>query len=211
MNDAAQHFQSSGLEFYATSRPSISLAGQRRGRDSNVDPAGAEKPAHFRFLCGTARYLPRSRLLGCHRGGRRARHQRRLLFWRRRARNNQSPAGGRCSAKQLSGPQLAFAWRVTGDLVEAMRACPRPIVAAIDGVCAGAGAVLAMASDLCAEAPRAAKMTSLFVQLRLAGADMGACNILHRSGVRPCRRTPLLPGGRWTDQRRRRRMRTSTR
>jgi len=73
---------------------------------------------------------------------------------------------------------LAFT-RMTGDLVKAMRACPQPIVAAIDGVCAGAGAIIAMASDLrCGTAQ--SKVAFLFVRVGLAGADMGACNILPR-------------------------------
>ncbi len=69
--------------------------------------------------------------------------------------------------------------RMTGDLVRAMRACPQPIVAAIDGVCAGAGAILAMASDLRFGTVRS-KVAFLFVRVGLAGADMGACNILPR-------------------------------
>jgi enoyl-CoA hydratase/carnithine racemase len=73
---------------------------------------------------------------------------------------------------------LAFT-RMTGDLVKAMRACPQPIVAAIDGVCAGAGAILAMASDLRYGTERS-KVAFLFVRVGLAGADMGACNILPR-------------------------------
>jgi enoyl-CoA hydratase/carnithine racemase len=73
---------------------------------------------------------------------------------------------------------LAFT-RMTGDLVKAMRACPQPIVAAIDGVCAGAGAILAMASDLRYGTAKA-KVAFLFVRVGLAGADMGACNILPR-------------------------------
>ncbi|HEX6957476.1 MAG TPA: enoyl-CoA hydratase family protein [Ferrovibrio sp.] len=73
---------------------------------------------------------------------------------------------------------LAFT-RMTGDLVKAMRHCPQPIVAAVDGVCAGAGAILAMASDLRIATPRA-KTAFLFVRVGLAGADMGACNILPR-------------------------------
>jgi enoyl-CoA hydratase/carnithine racemase len=77
-------------------------------------------------------------------------------------------------AKQL----LAFT-RMTGDLVKAMRACPQPIVAAVDGVCAGAGAILAMASDLRYGTPRS-KIAFLFVRVGLAGADMGACNMLPR-------------------------------
>ena len=73
---------------------------------------------------------------------------------------------------------LAFT-RMTGDLVKAMRACPQPIVAAIDGICAGAGAILAMASDLRYGTVRS-KVAFLFVRVGLAGADMGACNILPR-------------------------------
>jgi enoyl-CoA hydratase/carnithine racemase len=73
---------------------------------------------------------------------------------------------------------LAFT-RMTGDLVKAMRACPQPIVAAIDGVRAGAGAILAMASDLRYGTARS-KVAFLFVRVGLAGADMGACNMLPR-------------------------------
>jgi enoyl-CoA hydratase/carnithine racemase len=69
--------------------------------------------------------------------------------------------------------------RMTGDLVKAMRACPQPIIAAIDGVCAGAGAILAMASDLRLGTARA-KVAFLFSRVGLAGADMGACAILPR-------------------------------
>ena len=69
--------------------------------------------------------------------------------------------------------------RMTGDLVQAMRACPQPIVAAVDGVCAGAGAILAMASDLRLAAPDA-KTAFLFTRVGLSGADMGACAILPR-------------------------------
>nr|WP_294504037.1 enoyl-CoA hydratase family protein [uncultured Rhodopila sp.] len=69
--------------------------------------------------------------------------------------------------------------RMTGDLVKAMRACPQPIVAAIDGICAGAGAIIAMASDLRLGTP-ASKVAFLFTRVGLAGADMGACNILPR-------------------------------
>ena len=69
--------------------------------------------------------------------------------------------------------------RMTGELVKAMRHCPQPIVAAVDGICAGAGAIAAMASDLRIGTPRA-KTAFLFVRVGLAGADMGACNILPR-------------------------------
>ena len=73
---------------------------------------------------------------------------------------------------------LAFT-HMTGDLVKAMRACPQPIVAAIDGVCAGAGAILALASDLRLGTARS-KTAFLFVRVGLAGADMGACAMLPR-------------------------------
>jgi enoyl-CoA hydratase/carnithine racemase len=69
--------------------------------------------------------------------------------------------------------------RMTGDLVKAMRHCPQPIVAAVDGVCAGAGAVLAMGSDIRLGTPRA-RVSFLFVRVGLSGADMGACAILPR-------------------------------
>ena len=69
--------------------------------------------------------------------------------------------------------------QMTGDLVKAMRACPQPIIAAIDGVCVGAGAILAMASDLRLGTARS-KVAFLFVRVGLSGADMGACAILPR-------------------------------
>ena len=69
--------------------------------------------------------------------------------------------------------------RMTGDLVKAMRACPQPIIAAVDGICAGAGAIIAMASDLRLGTPRA-KVAFLFNKVGLAGCDMGACAILPR-------------------------------
>jgi enoyl-CoA hydratase/carnithine racemase len=69
--------------------------------------------------------------------------------------------------------------RMTGDLVKTMRACPQPIVAAVDGICAGAGAIIAMASDLRIGTARS-KVAFLFVRVGLSGADMGACAILPR-------------------------------
>jgi enoyl-CoA hydratase/carnithine racemase len=69
--------------------------------------------------------------------------------------------------------------RMTGDLVRAMRSCPQPIIAAVDGVCAGAGAILAMASDI--RFAQAGTTTAfLFTRVGLSGADMGACSILPR-------------------------------
>jgi enoyl-CoA hydratase/carnithine racemase len=91
---------------------------------------------------------------------------------------------------------LAFT-RMTGDLVKAMRACPQPIVAAIDGICAGAGAILAMASDLRYGTARS-KTAFLFVRVGLAGADMGACNMLPRI-IGAGRAAELLYSGRAMD------------
>lgn len=91
---------------------------------------------------------------------------------------------------------LAFT-RMTGDLVKAMRACPQPIIAAIDGVCAGAGAILAMASDLRYGTTRS-KTAFLFVRVGLAGADMGACNMLPRI-IGSGRASELLYSGRSMD------------
>ena len=76
-------------------------------------------------------------------------------------------------------PQLLEFTTMTGNLVKAMRHCPQPIIAAVEGVCAGAGAILAMASDLRYAAP-SAKVAFLFVRVGLAGCDMGACAILPR-------------------------------
>jgi enoyl-CoA hydratase/carnithine racemase len=95
-----------------------------------------------------------------------------------------------------TGGLLAFT-RMTGDLVKAMRACPQPIVAAIDGICAGAGAIIAMASDL-RYGTAASKVAFLFVRVGLAGADMGACNILPRI-VGAGRAAELLYTGRAMD------------
>ena len=79
----------------------------------------------------------------------------------------------------MRAPDLLRFTRLTGDLVLAMRACPQPIVAAVDGVCAGAGAILAMASDLRLGTARS-KTAFLFNRVGLAGCDMGACAILPR-------------------------------
>lgn len=78
-----------------------------------------------------------------------------------------------------SPAQLREFTQLTGDVVKAMRACPQPVVAAVDGVCAGAGAILAMASDLRVGTERS-RVAFLFVRVGLAGCDMGACAILPR-------------------------------
>ncbi len=80
---------------------------------------------------------------------------------------------------KMTPPQLLEFTRMTGDLVKAMRHCPQPVIAAVEGVCAGAGAIVAMASDLRYGAP-GAKTAFLFVRVGLAGCDMGACAILPR-------------------------------
>ncbi|HYD58541.1 MAG TPA: enoyl-CoA hydratase family protein [Burkholderiales bacterium] len=80
---------------------------------------------------------------------------------------------------KMAMPELLAFTRMTGDLVKAMRHCPQPVVAAVEGVCAGAGALIALASDLRYAAP-SAKTAFLFVRVGLAGADMGACAMLPR-------------------------------
>lgn len=80
---------------------------------------------------------------------------------------------------KMSMPELMDFTHMTGDLVKAMRHCPQPVIAAVDGVCAGAGAIIAMASDLRLGTPTA-KTAFLFTRVGLAGCDMGACAILPR-------------------------------
>jgi enoyl-CoA hydratase/carnithine racemase len=80
---------------------------------------------------------------------------------------------------KLDMPGLLAFTRMTGDLVKAMRACPQPIVAAVDGICVGAGAILALASDIRFGTERS-KTAFLFTRVGLAGCDMGACAMLPR-------------------------------
>ena len=80
---------------------------------------------------------------------------------------------------QLKAPELLMFTRMTGELVKNMRHCPQPIIAAVDGVCAGAGAIMAMASDLRIGTARS-KTAFLFNRVGLAGCDMGACALLPR-------------------------------
>jgi len=80
---------------------------------------------------------------------------------------------------KLDMPGLLAFTQMTGDLVKAMRACPQPIVAAIDGICVGAGAILALASDIRFGTARS-KTAFLFTRVGLAGCDMGACAMLPR-------------------------------
>jgi len=79
----------------------------------------------------------------------------------------------------MAMPDLLDFTRMTGELVRQMRACPQPIIVAVDGICAGAGAILAMAADFRIATPEA-KTAFLFTRVGLAGADMGACGILPR-------------------------------
>jgi enoyl-CoA hydratase/carnithine racemase len=80
---------------------------------------------------------------------------------------------------KLDMPGMLAFTRMTGDLVKAMRHCPQPIIAAVDGICAGAGAILALASDIRLGTARS-KTAFLFTRVGLAGADMGACSLLPR-------------------------------
>ena len=79
----------------------------------------------------------------------------------------------------MTMPELLEFTRMTGDVVKAIKACPQPVIAAIDGICAGAGAMLALAADLRLGTPNA-KTAYLFTRVGLAGADMGACALLPR-------------------------------
>ena len=80
---------------------------------------------------------------------------------------------------KMDMPELLQFTRMTGNLVKTMRACPQPIIAAIDGVCTGAGAMIACAADMRIATARS-KLAFLFVRVGLAGADMGACTLLPR-------------------------------
>jgi len=95
---------------------------------------------------------------------------------------------------QLDMPGLLAFTRMTGDVVKAMRACPQPIIAAIDGICAGAGALLALGSDMRLGTSRS-KTAFLFSRVGLAGCDMGACAMLPRM-IGQGRATELLMTGR---------------
>lgn len=80
---------------------------------------------------------------------------------------------------KMTMPEMLEFTRMTGDLVKAMRLCPQPIIAAIDGICAGAGAMMALAADMRLGTSQA-KTAFLFTRVGLAGADMGACALLPR-------------------------------
>jgi enoyl-CoA hydratase/carnithine racemase len=95
---------------------------------------------------------------------------------------------------QMPMPELLRFTRMTGDLVKAMKRAPQPIVAAIDGICAGAGAMIALAADMRLGTP-SAKTAYLFTRVGLAGADMGACGLLPRV-IGQGRATELLMTGR---------------
>jgi len=95
---------------------------------------------------------------------------------------------------KMAIPELLAFTRMTGDLVLAMRRCPQPIVAAVDGVCAGAGAMIALAADIRFASP-GAKTAFLFARVGLAGCDMGACTLLPRT-IGQGRAAELLYSGR---------------
>ncbi len=80
---------------------------------------------------------------------------------------------------RMSMPELLAFTRMTGDLIKAMRNCPQPVIGAIDGICAGAGAMMALACDMRLGTP-SVKTAFLFTRVGLAGADMGACALLPR-------------------------------
>ncbi len=80
---------------------------------------------------------------------------------------------------RMTMPELLAFTRMTGDLVKAIKTCPQPVIAAVDGICAGAGAMMALASDMRLGTPNA-KTAFLFTRVGLAGADMGACALLPR-------------------------------
>jgi enoyl-CoA hydratase/carnithine racemase len=80
---------------------------------------------------------------------------------------------------KMSMPEMLEFTRMTGDLVKAIKACPQPVIAAVDGICAGAGAMVALAADMRLGTPQA-KTAFLFTRVGLAGADMGACALLPR-------------------------------
>ena len=80
---------------------------------------------------------------------------------------------------RMTMPELLTFTRMTGDLVKAIRGCPQVVISAVDGICAGAGAIIAMVSDMRIGTPRA-KTAFLFTRVGLAGCDMGACAILPR-------------------------------
>jgi enoyl-CoA hydratase/carnithine racemase len=79
----------------------------------------------------------------------------------------------------MTMPELLAFTRMTGDLIKAIRACPQPVISAIEGICAGAGAMIALASDFRYGTPKT-KTAFLFNRVGLAGADMGACTLLPR-------------------------------
>jgi enoyl-CoA hydratase/carnithine racemase len=117
-----------------------------------------------------------------------------------------SGAGGNFSSGgdvfEIIGPLVAMDTkgltaftRMTGELVKAMRACPQPVIAAVEGICAGAGAIIAMASDI-RLAAATAKVAFLFNKVGLAGCDMGACAILPRI-IGQARASELLYTGRF--------------
>ena len=154
-------------------RRALQMARRKPRRLHRTQPAGAQEPAHLRILCGAARSVSRA-------GLRRATCAR----WCSPAPAAISAPAATCTKSsgrltRMTMPELLDFTRMTGDLVRAIRGCPQIVVAAVDGVCAGAGAIIAMARDIRLATP-AARTAFLFTRVGLAGCDMGACAILPR-------------------------------
>ena len=144
----------------------------RQGCHDHAQSAGAEKPAHVRFhaeLRDTFRALAHDATV-------------KAVVITGAGRNFCS--GGDVfeiiePLTRMAMPELLAFTRLTGDVVKAMRLCPQPVIAAVEGVCAGAGAILAMAADL-RYGTTDTSVAFLFTRVGLAGCDMGACAILPR-------------------------------
>ena len=138
----------------------------------SLDRPERKNPLTFESYAELRDWFARAGLRRRCEGGRLRIERRKLLLRRRRARHHRP-----LLQKDMKG-LLAFT-RMTGDLVKAIIACGKPVIAAVDGACVGAGAIIAMAADLRLATPEA-KTAFLFTRVGLAGCDMGACAILPR-------------------------------
>ena len=176
----------------------LPAGGRRQGRHHHARPAGAEESAHLRFLRRAARPLPRRGQGRGRQGGRHHRRRRQLLLRRRRARDHRAAdQDGACAEL------LAFT-RMTGDLVKAMRACPQPIVAAVDGVCAGAGAILAHGVRPALRHARRARSRSCSRASGSPAATWAPARCCRGSSARAARPSCSTPAARWAARRRER-------
>ena len=155
-----------------------------------LEPAGQEEPAHLRELRRDRRHLPRRGEGQGRQGVRHHRRRRQFLLRRRRVRDHR-PAG-----RDGHGELLEFT-RMTGEVVKAMRACPQPIVAAIDGVCAGAGAILAMASRPAARNARTPRSRSCSTASGLPAATWAPARSCRASSARAARLSCSIPAACW--------------